>query len=366
MGGLEGLQTALNDAFKVDYARTPDPQRSTTRSAAGPRRHAEGLPAGESPSPASTLAPLRAALNRAPSVRSVAQFQGILNVSPRVTALARRSDALQATRGAPVVQRAVVAIDGASDDDTSKAITRSCFANLTTRKRIPTDGGGRTPKGFPAGDARGATYGPGPANAAFAGLAAGADRGDVTPQESIYVLGHGDGVTVGGLDASTLAGRLAGSLARLPDVYVGVVKLVACYSGSLVMDGQRIIDPKTKAPIDKSYAASLADSLTASKTPTFQPAGAEGIAGIAWVDEITGQKTGLDVLGEKENVLNPAERLYTDPAKTKVWFEAMLEPVPEKRRERMEQVLGQQHGPGEESLPARHIGKTATRRFPTG
>jgi hypothetical protein len=179
------------------------------------------------------------------------------------------------------------------------------------------------------------------------------------------VLGHGDGLTVAGLDAATLAGKLAGSLSARPDVYRGAVKLVACYSGSLVMDGQQILDPRTKAPVTKSYAASLAQALGGAKTDKFQPAGAEGIAGIAWVDEITGQKTGLDVLGEGAGAMNPAERLYTDAAKVQSWFAAMQENDPVTRRALMEAILEKEHQPGEKEVPTRRFGKEAKRWFAT-
>ena len=278
----------------AEYAKTsPSRQRVEAVSARAASRRPSS-PALEGRLAESDLGTLHAALNRAPGVSAVAQLRHALSQSPRVSRLTKLAGVLQS--GA-TVQRAVVAIDGASDDATAKAITMSCLSSLTTRKRIRTPEGGRAPTYFPAGNARGTTYGPGAAAVTFKALAGGVAQGGVKTDESIYVLGHGDGTTVAGLDATTMATQLGDSFAQMPDphVYSGDIKLIACYSGSLIMDGQKIVDPKTKQPIDKTYAASLADMLTARKTAKFQPSGAEGIAGIAWVDELSGRPTGLDV-----------------------------------------------------------------------
>lgn len=268
------------------------------------------------------------------------------------------------SRLASRVQRAVLAIDGPADSPDAKIITANCLTNLTTRKRVKV-AEGRTVQNF-AGDARGAVYGQAEVGDVLKGLAGGVKAGEVKPEEDLYVLGHGGGNRVAGLAPGALAGELADAFVALPEPqqFRGAIKVVACYSGSLVEDGKPIVDPDTKMPITKTYAESLAAGIGAKRTAKFNPTAAQGVAGIAWVDELTGEQTGLDV-NEGDLALNPSERLYQDGAKFTGWKSALTEPDPARRRKLMDERLDEEHRlGGETKLPTRVTGKKAKRSFP--
>jgi len=316
-----------------------------TRAATGARLVPTGAEAGVAGVAAQLLHLQRAAGNRA--------VNAALNSAPRG---AGRSVL-------PTVQRAILAIDGASDDDTSKAITRSALANLMQRKRIRTaDAGDRVATDFPAGDARGSVYGPGVAGASLAALGSGVRAGGVDPDEALYVLGHGSGVTVADLDAEDLATALAQAFAAFPGAatYRGAVKLVACYSASMKSDGRPITRPDG-TPIPKPYGATLAAALARRSSRSFRPSRVDGVAGIAWVDELSGAKTGFDVTGERQQ--NPLEDVYEDPALVQQWFAAMQEPDATLRRRAMDAVLEEAHRRRGMTGPTRITGKQARRRY---
>ncbi len=237
---------------------------------------------------------------------------------------------------APQVQRAILAIDGASDDKIAKAATANCLSNLRTVKSVQSSSGGKVPTTYRAGDARGETYGQGPANNVRADAHDGVAVGKVGDKESLYVLGHGGGNAIAGLDPTALASLLNGAMADLPGTapYSGKVKLVACYSASLTEDGNQIRDQKG-TPITIPYAGQLAAGLS-SQRGRCRPAMVEGIAGIAWVDEETGKKTGFDVRG---GALNPLEKVYQDRELQPRWMAALTEKDPIARKKAMDDIL---------------------------
>lgn len=260
------------------------------------------------------------------------------------------------------VQRAVMAIDGASDDDTAKAITRNCLTTLVTKKQVQEPSGSRKqPKFHSAADARGAVYGPGGVDAVRKTTWAGIAAKQVAATETLYILAHGSGTTVGDLDAATLAATLAGAFDRFPGaVFTGKVKLVACYGASLKVDDKPVEDIHGR-PITQPYAGELAAALSG-RPGKFRPASVDGIAGISWVDEDTGRLTGFDVTGE--TALNPLDWVY-DPRSGHLaaWFAALKERDPRKRKPAMEAVLAKAHGDLGVAGPTRVIGKAARRSF---
>jgi len=264
--------------------------------------------------------------------------------------------------GSPVVQRAIMSIDGKDDDDDAKAITRNCLSVLKTKKQVLEPSGQKAPKFHSAGDARGSLFGPGEQNAVRAAAWAGIAGGQVAPDETLYILGHGSGLTVAGLDASEMAEMLERAFGRLPSgvTYRGKLKLVACYGASLKVDNVPVNDPTTGAPIQRPYASELASAISA-RPGRFRPSSVDGIAGISWVDEATGRLTGFDVTNETE--LNPLDWVYQSnllPA----WFAALKETDFTKRRAAMDRVLDMAHHRlGKTKLERRVIGKAAKKRY---
>lgn len=151
----------------------------------------------------------------------------------------------RAASGPPLLQRAVIAIDGPTDKAPARKITRNCLANLT-------QSGGR-----------GAAAGPGAVKKI--------KPPKLAQNESLYILGHGNTDEIGDLDPDALGTWILKWYGKRP--YRGKIKLVACSSG---------IAPDLGAA---SYAERLSVHLRDNATTKFHPASVDGVLGIAWVDE---------------------------------------------------------------------------------
>jgi hypothetical protein len=160
-----------------------------------------------------------------------------------------------ATRsGGPLLQRAIIAIDGSTDSDVAKAITRNCLANLLTRPQ------------------RGASDGP-----TSIDLIA---PPPLAPKESLYILGHGNTDAIGDSSPEALGAQILAWYGTT--AYRGKVKLVACSSG---------IKPDA---MTSSYAERLNNYLAANHTPTFRPKSVDGVLGIAWVHDDSSRIVAID------------------------------------------------------------------------
>ena len=189
-----------------------------------------------------------------------------------------------------MLQRAVIAVDGAGEGDPGSApgrATRACLWNLTRHKR----GKDKTTIGNFGGDARGKVAGP----AELSALAIGPGLlGSET--ESMYILAHGSrySPSIGGMTPKQMADWLKAGFAGTK--FRGKVKLVSCHSAS-DSSHRKSGDPSNvyKFPGDRSYAQELARLLApSSTTDPFQPVSVQGITGIGWVDETTGRLTKID------------------------------------------------------------------------
>ena len=177
------------------------------------------------------------------------------------------------------LQRAVIAIDGATDTAGQKRATRACLENLTTRKGA---------RAYPGGNARGRLEGP----KVIGSIAIGADL-LARESEDLYILGHGgaDLQTVAGLTPTQLATRIRQWLAPMiatGKVFVGDIKLVACLSaaGSSPWSGGAVTP----------YAQALARALAPlNADDPIQPKFVTGIVGVGWVDETTGKQLSVDL-----------------------------------------------------------------------
>jgi hypothetical protein len=255
------------------------------------------------------------------------------------------------------VQRAVLAIDGATDDKVSKRITRNCLTNLTSHKQIPT-ATGKQVQDYPAGDARGQVYGPGTARAVLADLTAGSST--IGPLETLYILGHGSTRKVADLTPGKLATGLATAFTGYPGTFTGAIKLVACYSASKFMDGK-----KKTAGTGETYASRLRTEFDTMSHATFRPRFVEGIQGISWVDEDTGQRVGYEVLGAKRGLLSPLEQVYDDTSLQKKWLAALQKNDPAERKRRMDDILKRAHKSFGVPVgtPRRMVGEPARERY---
>ena len=177
------------------------------------------------------------------------------------------------------LQRAIIAIDGATDTAGQKRATRACLENLTTRKGA---------RAYPGGNARGRVEGP----KVIGSIAVGADL-LARESEDLYILGHGgaDLRTVAGLTPTQLATRIRQWLAPMiaaGKVFVGDIKLVACLSaaGSSPWSGGAVTP----------YAQALAQALAPlDADDPIQPKFVTGIVGVGWVDETTGKQLSVDL-----------------------------------------------------------------------
>jgi hypothetical protein len=263
------------------------------------------------------------------------------------------------------IQRAILAIDGTGDNDTAKLATANCLSNLQTVKSVLSDTGAKVPHKYPASDARGVTYGPSSPDEVRDEARVGIRDGEVDASESLYVLGHGDGKTIAGLAPTTLARVLNDAMADRPgkDPYTGKIKLIACYSASLSSDGAPINNEEGK-PIKVPYAGQLASKLSVQKG-RCRASAVEGIAGIAWVDEESGKKTGFDVLGD--GGMNPLEMVYEDEELLPEWMAALTEPDPKERKRQMDEILDLVHEENRDftGMRQRVTGKDARKVYKT-
>lgn len=192
--------------------------------------------------------PLRRAPAPAPSAPSFAERSA---PDDRLAGtLARAVQRRRPTGTAPpgLLQRAIIALDGPTDDPTAKTITDNCLANLQTKP------------------ARGRADGP-------------EEVGEIKPpplgkHESLYILGHGNTDEVADLKPKQLGAAIVGWYGG--QAYRGKIKLVCCSSGV-----------KPRGLWAKSYAKRLTSYLASNATTTFRPSSVDGVLGVAWVDENT-------------------------------------------------------------------------------
>jgi hypothetical protein len=183
----------------------------------------------------------RAVAERAPATGQLARV-----VAERAPATTRA--------GGPLLQRAIIAIDGSKDSDVAKGITRNCLANLLTRPQ------------------RGASDGP-------------AEIDQIVPpplarKESLYILGHGNPAQIGDSSPEALGAEILAWYGTT--AYRGKVKLVACSSG---------VQPN---PMTSSYAERLNNYFAANHTATFRPTSVDGVLGVAWVHDDSSRIVAID------------------------------------------------------------------------
>ena len=259
------------------------------------------------------------------------------------------------------VQRAILAVDGAGDNADALQATRNCLSNLKNNKRIPAPTG-RVVRHYPAGDARGQVYGPDVEAKALDGLAEAARSSTISPLETLYFLGHGTTGDIAGLTPRALATKLVNAFAGYSRTFIGALKIVACYSASTMQFGEK---GPMGASVAKSYAERLKDQLDIKSSPKFRPRFVEGIRGIAWVDEDTGQRVGYDVSGERKGKWNPLEAVYSSSRWKSEWFNALTTLDPAARKAGMDAILKRAHKRlGVPDTTARRVvGKTARERY---
>jgi hypothetical protein len=165
----------------------------------------------------------------------------------------------------PVLQRAIIAIDGPNDNAAARASTRSCLTNLQQK-------------------ARGNVAGPD----VLANIVQGPALG--SPAETLYVLGHGSrSGTVAGLAPDAMAARLRAWYAGQP--YTGAIKLVACHSA---WTGTELLANGGQITAAQSYADRLARRFAGHPSRTFRPSAVQGLLGIGWVRPDTGKQLSID------------------------------------------------------------------------
>ncbi len=264
-----------------------------------------------------------------------------------------------ATSAAPRgVQRAILAVDGPTDGKVAKDATANCLANLRRHKKIRQSTGGKSAVEYPAGDARGQVFGPGPKATSMGAIKVGASS--IAPLEPIYFLGHGSLKSIAGITPEELAIELTGAFAGYSGgVYAGGLKLVACYSASTMEDGKSAT---------KSYASRVASAIHGIDDSTYRPRFVEGVKGIAWADEETGERVGYETLGERPGLLSPLEQVYDDPTLVKTWLAALTEPDATKRKAEMNRIISELHADTgiDPRVATRMLGKVARERYLAG
>lgn len=221
------------------------------------------------------------------------------------------ADAVQrrATR-APLLQRAIIAINGPTDKAPAREITRNCLHNLTSTR------------------ARGDAAGP----AAVENIA----PPDLDRDESLYILGHGNQQVIADLTATQLSDAIIGWYGATD--YRGKIKLVACSSG-------------VRSTFTRSYADRLNRYLTRKATTSFRPESVDGVLGVAWVHERRGNILAIDDLAydRQEEAGEDVEG-------------AFAEPDPTTRRHELKRIFGKRDAHGSSV----HTGKgTAKVRYYT-
>jgi hypothetical protein len=196
----------------------------------------------------------------------------------------------------PLLQRAIIAIDGPTDKRAARKVTRNCLENLkNTRDR---------------GDAAGP-----------------AAVGDIAPpdlgrHESLYILGHGNPDIVADMEPDKLGDAILHWYGN--ERYRGKIKLVAC-SSAIVPAGLGAA----------SYADRLSQHLSANATAKFRPKSVDGVLGIAWVHETRGNIVAIDEAkyDEHETAGEDVEAAFTVRDTTK-------------RRKKLEGLFGVPDEPG--------------------
>lgn len=188
-----------------------------------------------------------------------------------------------------LLQRAIIAIDGPTDSNVAKEITRNCLHNLTSTRH------------------RGAAAGP----AAVDAIA----PPTLDEFESLYILGHGNTSVVADLTPDELGAQIVGWYGG--DDFRGKIKLVACSSG---------VKPSF---FGKSYANRLNTYITKNATSTFRPKSVDGVLGVAWVHEKHGNILAID-----DDEYTVQEKLGKDVEG------AFAEPDPTKRRKGLKGIFG--------------------------
>lgn len=224
-------------------------------------------------------------------------------------ALARRAAVAQMT--APLLQRAVIALDGPQDSTIAKRITRNCLDNLTSIKARGDQDGPADPPAIAAPD-----------------LAEG---------ESLYILGHGNPQSIAGLTPGQLGDWIVHWYGA--QRYSGKIKLVACSSAVSP-------DPTNAAA---SYAEALGTHIAGRTSWRFHPSAVDGVLGVAWVDEVSGKIVMFD-----DPEYDRQEQLGTDVEG------AFAKTDPGKRHTRLTSIFGAPNATGSST----HTGKgTAKVRY---
>jgi hypothetical protein len=245
--------------------------------------------------PSAAAAPAPARERQAPAVAPLPRSGGDGARHDALGAVLARAVQRRATDG-PLLQRAIIAIDGPTDKAAARKVTRRCLSNLThTRDR---------------GEAAGPT--------AVAKIVPPA----LERNESLYILGHGNTDIVADMDPPTLGDAILAWYGT--DRYRGKIKLVACSSG-IVPEGLGA----------ESYAQRLSGYLAANATASFRPKSVDGVLGIAWVHETRGNIVALD------------EAKYDEHEKAGVDVEAAFTTRGRaNRRNELERLFGAPDAPG--------------------
>jgi len=194
--------------------------------------------------------------------------------------------------GPPVLQRAIIAINGASDKKKARKITANCLVNLKSRP------------------SRGPSVGPIDIDPTTAGTIVPPTLGK---HDSLYILGHGNTDQIGDFDPDQLGAAIIAWYGT--QAFRGKVKLVACSSGIVGSIGQ-------------SYAERVNTYLTTNATATFRPKAVDGVLGIAWVHETGGNIVAIDEskYDEHETAKTDVEAAFAekDPHNRKVALETLF------------------------------------------
>lgn len=214
--------------------------------------------------------------------------------------------------GGPLLQRAIVAINGPSDAAPAQQVTLNCLYNLTHTR------------------ARGAAAGP----AAVGAIA----PPPLASHESLYILGHGNPNVIADLTPGELGDQLIAWYGTTG--FRGKIKLVACSSA---------VKPHI---FGSSYASRLSSYLASNATDTFRPKSVDGVLGVAWVHEKQGNIVAID------------DSEYDEQEKAGVNVEgAFADTDPTARRRKLKQIFGKRDAVGSSV----HTGKGRAKvRYYTG
>jgi hypothetical protein len=201
-----------------------------------------------------------------------------------------------------MLQRSVITIDSPNDDHVARLATRNCHENLTTVKNN---------QRYPGRNARGRsiiiTYGDGPV---FDRIP---PKDFASGDQTIYILGHGSAErgTLSDLTPGELAAALRDWFGDVP--FRGKIKLVSCTTARA--DDYDAANQPTQAFAGTAMAGIpfvnvMATALKVKLTGTvFRPQSVDGVVGICWVDEQTGEILSLDLW----QYLNMSSNPFTIP-----------------------------------------------------